>query len=165
MEAMLMHGWRLISTVALAALLSWVGSARAQSTASLQGAITDTQGAVMPGVSIAIRNTATGIERTAVSDNAGQYVAAALAPGHYSVVAHLEGFKDQTGETDLGPAQTGVLNLRLGLAALSETVTLAGSSPLIDTATVSVGQDMAERTLQESPLSGPHFVDLAALMT
>ncbi len=139
-------------------------SARAQSTASLQGAITDTQGAVMPGVSITIRNMATGIERATVSDNAGQYVAAALAPGHYSVVAHLEGFKDQTGETDLGPAQTGVLNLRLGLASLSETVTVAGASPIIDTATVSVGQVMAERTVQEIPLNGRHFVDLGPLM-
>jgi Carboxypeptidase regulatory-like domain len=146
------------------AIFGAAASARAQSTASLQGAITDTQGAVMPGVSITIRNTATGIERATVSDNAGQYVAAALAPGHYSVVAHLEGFKDQTGETDLGPAQTGVLNLRLGLASLSETVTVAGSSPIIDTATVSVGQVMAERTVQEIPLNGRHFVDLGPLM-
>jgi hypothetical protein len=146
------------------AIFGAAASARAQSTASLQGAITDTQGAVMPGVSITIRNTATGIERATVSDNAGQYVAAALAPGHYSVVAHLEGFKDQTGETDLGPAQTGVLNLRLGLASLSETVTVAGASPIIDTATVSVGQVMAERTVQEIPLNGRHFVDLGPLM-
>ena len=140
------------------------GPAWAQSTATLQGVVTDAQSSVMPGVTIAIKNTATGIERTAITDNAGQYVAASLAPGHYSVVAHLEGFKDQPGETDLGPAQKAVLNLRLGLASLSENVTVTGSSPLIDTATVSVGQAMAERTVQEIPLNGRHFVDLGPLM-
>src|SRR5262245_46675630 len=80
-----------------------------QSTATVAGAGTDTQDAIMPGVSVTLRNTATAIERTAATDSAGRYVAASLAPGHYQVVAHLEGFKDQTAEIDLGPAQTAVL--------------------------------------------------------
>src|SRR5256885_15747755 len=48
----------------------------AQSTATLQGTITDAQGAVMPGGSVSIKNTATGIERNTLTDSAGQYVAA-----------------------------------------------------------------------------------------
>src|SRR5438445_2796372 len=118
----------------------------------------------MPGVSVTIRNQATGIERATVTDAAGQYVAASLQPGHYAIVAHIEGFQDQTREVDLSPAQTVELNLRLGVAALAENVTVSGSSPLIDTATVSVGQAMAERTVQEIPLNGRHFVDLGPLM-
>jgi carboxypeptidase family protein len=136
----------------------------AQSTATLQGTVTDTQNAVMPGVSVTIRNVATGAERAAVTDAAGQYVAASLQPGHYAIVAHLEGFRDQTSEVDLGPAQTAVLNPKLGLASLAENVTVTGSSPLIDTATVAVGASMAERTVQEIPLNGRHFVDLGPLM-
>src|SRR5438093_705414 len=136
----------------------------AQSTATLQGTIPDTQSAVMTGVSVTIRNQATGIERATVTDAAGQYVAASLQPGHYAIVAHIEGFQDQTREVDLSPAQTVELNLRLGVAALAENVTVSGSSPLIDTATVSVGQAMAERTVQEIPLNGRHFVDLGPLM-
>jgi len=151
--------------VSLALALTFVAApVRAQSTATLQGAVTDAQNAVMPGVTVTIRNAATGIERTAVSDSAGQYVAASLDPGHYLVVAHLEGFKDQNGETDLGPAQTAVLNFRMSVASLTENVTVIGSSPLIDTATVSVGQAMAEKTVQEIPLNGRHFVDLGPLM-
>src|SRR5262245_21151832 len=148
----------------LAAALFGASPAHAQSTATLQGSIADTQNAVMPGVTVTVKNAATGIERTAVTDSSGQYVAASLPPGHYLVVAHLEGFKDQNGETDLGPAQTVVLNLKLGLASLSENVTVTGTSPLIDTATVSVGQSMAEKTVQEIPLNGRHFVDLGPLM-
>src|SRR5438093_3125678 len=145
-------------------VLGSVAPAWAQSTATLQGTITDTQSAVMPGVSVTIRNQATGIERATVTDAAGQYVAASLQPGHYAIVAHIEGFQDQTREVDLSPAQTVELNLRLGVAALAENVTVSGSSPLIDTATVSVGQAMTERTVQEIPLNGRHFVDLGPLM-
>src|SRR5437868_7815151 len=130
-------------------VLGSLAPAWAQSTATLQGTITDTQSAVMPGVSVTIRNQATGIERATVTDAAGQYVAASLQPGHYAIVAHIEGFQDQTREVDLSPAQTVELNLRLGVAALAENVTVSGSSPLIDTATVSVGQAMAERTVQD----------------
>jgi carboxypeptidase family protein len=148
----------------LAMLLVASAPVHAQSTATLQGTITDAQAAVMPGVTITIRNTATGLERATTTDSAGQYVAASLQPGHYTVVAHLEGFKDQNGETDLGPAQTAVMNLRLGLASIAENVTVSGTSPLIDTATVSVGAAMQERTVQEIPLNGRHFVDLGPLM-
>jgi hypothetical protein len=146
------------------ALLLVSARASAQSTATLQGTITDAQNAVMPGVTVTIQNTATSIERTTVTDAAGQYVAAALQPGHYMVTAHLEGFQDAKSETDIGPAQTIAMNLKLNVGTLAENVTVTGASPLIDTATVSVGQVMQQRTVQEIPLNGRHFVDLGPLM-
>jgi hypothetical protein len=152
-----------LTAVGIVVVTAWA-QAHAQSTATLQGNVTDTQGAIMPGVSITIKNTATGIERTTATDSAGEYVAASLTPGHYAIVAHIEGFQDQTREVDLGPAQTVAVNLRLGVAALAESVNVTGAAPLIDTATVSVGQAMAERTVQEIPLNGRHFVDLGPLM-
>ena len=136
----------------------------AQSTATIQGTITDAQSAVMPGVTITILNTATAQERTTVTDAAGQYVAAALPSGHYRVTAHLEGFTDAKSEFDLGPAQTLAINLKLAVGTLAENVTVSGSSPLIDTATATVGASMQERTVQEIPLNGRHFVDLGPLM-
>src|SRR5215470_14950090 len=152
--------------VVLCALALVLVSARAsaQSTATLQGTITDTQNAVMPGVTITIRATATGLERTELTDDAGQYVAASLAPGKYQVVAHLEGFQDQTRDVELGVAQTVPVNFKLGVGAVAESITVTGASPLIETATTSVGQVMAERTVQEIPLNGRHFVDLGPLM-
>jgi hypothetical protein len=138
--------------------------ASAQSTATIQGAITDTQNAGRPGVTVTVQNTATGSERTTVTDASGQYVAASLQPGHYLVTAHLDGFNDAKSEFDLGPAQTIPINLKLTVGAIAENVTVTGSSPLIDTATVSVGQVMQEKTVQEIPLNGRHFVDLGPLM-
>ena len=150
--------------ILVAVLLGSLTPAWAQSTATLQGTVTDTQNAVMPGVSVTIRNQATGIERAAVTDAGGQYVAASLPPGQYQVLAHIEGFQDQTREVELGVAQTVVVNIKLGVGTLAENITVTGASPLIDTATVSVGQVMAQRTVQEIPLNGRHFVDLGPLM-
>ena len=146
------------------ALLLSSGIAAAQSTATLQGTVTDAQNAVMPGVTVTIQNAGTALERTTVTDAAGQYVAASLQPGHYQITAHLDGFTDAKSETDLGPAQTIALNLKLNVGTLAENVTVTGAAPLIDTATTSVGQVMQERTVQEIPLNGRHFVDLGPLM-
>jgi carboxypeptidase family protein len=137
---------------------------RAQSTATLEGTVTDAQSAVIPGVTVTIRNKATGAARTAVTDGAGKYVAASLSPGEYTVVAHLEGFQDQTRDVILGVAQTIAVDLKLGVGALAENLTVAADSPLIETATVSVGQVMPQKTVQEIPLNGRHFVDLGPLM-
>jgi len=136
----------------------------AQSTATVQGTITDSQNEILPGVSVTIRNTETGVERSVVTDAAGQYVAPSLAPGHYSLLVHLQGFGDQTLEAQLEVAQVAVVNAKLGVAAVQENVTVTGAAPVIETATVSVGQVMAERTVQEIPLNGRHFVDLGPLM-
>jgi hypothetical protein len=155
------------STVAVAVLalsLLAVMPAAAQSTATVQGTVTDSQNAILPGVTVSIKNTATGVDRTAVTDAAGQYVAASLTPGQYAIVAHLQGFSDQTTDVVLEVAQIAVVNMKMGVAAIAENVTVTGSSPLIETATVSVGQVMGERTVQEIPLNGRHFVDLGPLM-
>lgn len=152
-------------SILLALVLAFVAvTARAQSTATLEGAITDQSSAPMPGVSVAIRNNASGTEPTVVSDGSGRYVAASLPPGIYTLVAHLEGFRDQTRGIELGVAQTVSLDVQMSVVALDENVTVVGLSPLIETATTSVGQVMAQRTVQEIPLNGRHFVDLGPLM-
>ena len=159
-----MQRLRSLAAVCFALALLVASPARAQSNATLSGTVTDAQNAVMPGVSITVHNSATNQDRAVVTDAQGQYVVAALPPGTYEVTAHLEGFTDQKREVPLGPAQTVALNLKLSVGALSENVTVTGTSPLIDTATVGVGASMAEKTVQEIPLNGRHFVDLGPLM-
>src|SRR3954469_8804803 len=153
-----------IAAVAFAIGLLAAAPARAQSTATVQGTVTDPQSAVMPGVSITVHNIATNQDRVVVTDAAGAYVAAALAPGHYEITAHIDGFQDQKREVDLGPAQTVALPMKLSVGTLAGNVTVSGAAPLIETATVSVGQVMVEKTVQEIPLNGRHFVDLGPLM-
>ncbi|HTM32761.1 MAG TPA: TonB-dependent receptor [Vicinamibacterales bacterium] len=138
--------------------------ATAQSTATIQGTVTDAQGAVLPGATVTVRHTATGSERTVVSSGTGGFLAASLPTGHFEVTAHLDGFQDQKVEVDAGPAQTVAMTFKLTVAAIAESITVTGVSPVIETSTVSVGASMAERTVQEIPLNGRHFVDLGPLL-
>ncbi len=103
-----MSRWTLAAVLALALIGRTVS---AQSTATLQGTVTDSQNAIMPGVTVTITNTGTGVERTATTDAAGQFVAASLNPGRYKVTAHLDGFADQTTELSLDVAQIAVANM------------------------------------------------------
>jgi hypothetical protein len=140
------------------------GPAWAQSTGSLRGTISDAQGGATPGVTVVVRNTATGVERTVVSDASGLYEAASLQPGPYRVEAQLQGFQTQAREVEVGVAQTVVVDMKLGVAGVAEQVNVTASAPVIDTGTTSVGQVITQRTVQEIPLNGRHFVDLGLLI-
>src|SRR4051812_39010446 len=137
---------------------------RAQSTGAIQGNIVDAQGAVVPGVTVTVRNVATGVERTTVSDANGDYLTPSLAPGLYRIETHLSGFGDQARDSEVDVARTSVVNIRLTVGAVTETVSVVGASPVIETATTSVSQVISQRTVQEIPLNGRHFVDLGLLI-
>jgi hypothetical protein len=126
--------------VVLIGLIAMAPPLWAQSSGAIQGNITDAQGAVVPGATVIVRNLATGIERSLVSDAAGDYLAPSLAPGRYRIEAHLPGFQDQAREIDVDVARTVVVNIRLMVGGLAEAVSVTGSTPVIDTATTSVGR-------------------------
>jgi hypothetical protein len=152
---------------AILAFLAIIAMARptsAQSTGAIQGSVTDAQGAVVPGATITVRNVATGVERSTVSDMSGEYLAPSLAPGLYRVEARLSGFNAQSREVEVDVARTSVMDIRLTVGAVAEDVNVTGSAPVIETATTSIGQVITQRTVQEIPLNGRHFVDLGLLI-
>src|SRR5678816_1900265 len=148
----------------LIAIILCASPAAAQSTATVQGTVLDTQSAAVPGATVVVRNTATGVERMLVTDATGSFVAAALPPGPYQVEISLQGFQTQTREVTLQVSQTRELEIQLGVAAVAEQVSVTAEAPVIDTATVSVGTVINQRTVQEIPLNGRHFVDLGLLI-
>src|SRR5215813_10330542 len=64
-----------------------------QGTTELRGHVVNAQGGVLPGVTVVVRNQATGMFRETVSGTDGSYIASGLTPGTYEVVAELAGFK------------------------------------------------------------------------
>ncbi len=154
-----------LSSLGAALVLALVSSpVAAQSTATLQGLVTDEQGALMPGASIVVSSQATGVSRTAVTDAAGQYLVASLAPGLYRVEAQLSGFKTLVKEVELAVARTVTLDFQLAVGTLTEAVSVVAETPIIESSTISVGQVINQRTVQEIPLNGRHFVDLGLLI-
>ena len=148
---------------ALCLLLS--ATASAQSTATLQGTITDQQGAVVPNAKVIAHNNATGLERTAQTDADGNYQIAALPPGVYHVEVQAQGFQGQSvGELNVDVARTVVQNFQLGIGQVTQSVTVTSDTPVVETATTSVGTVINQRTVQEIPLNGRHFVDLGLLL-
>ena len=136
----------------------------AQSTATLSGTITDPTGALLPGATVAAHNNGTNADRTVVSDKAGQYVIPSLAPGDYSVTVSAMGFGAYSVKSYvLQVDQKAVLDVPLGLASAGQTVQVEGSSPAIQADTITVGEVIDRKTVQEIPLNGRHFLDLTTL--
>ena len=136
----------------------------AQSTATLAGTVTDPTGAVLPGASITVHNNGTGADRTVVSDKSGQYVVPSLSPGDYTVTLSAAGFGSKTVKGYvLQVDQKANLDVPLGLASAGETVQVEGTAPVIQAETITVGEVIDARTVQEIPLNGRHFLDLTTL--
>src|SRR5262245_50368021 len=153
--------------VGLAAIVLLIlpAAAIAQSTATLRGAVTDDQGAALPGANITVRNQATGEERSAVSDKDGAFRIPALVPGLYRMEAKVDKFQTQVvKDIRLEVAQVVVQNLKMALGNVTEELSVVGEAPAIESTTTSVGQVIDQRTVQEIPLNGRHFVDLGLLI-
>ncbi len=155
----------LFSFLMLVAALIATSSALAQSTATLQGTVNDSKGAVLPNATVIVRNRSTSTERTTQTDSDGNYQVAALPPGVYTIEVRVEGFKTQVADSvTLEVAKTAVQNFQMDVGAISEQVLVSSDVPVIETATTSVGTVINQRTVQEIPLNGRHFVDLGLLI-
>ena len=144
--------------------LTFVSPAFAQSTGTIQGAITDPAGAAIPNASVTVRDENTGQERTFTTDSAGTYAVPSLPVGTYRVEVKANGMAT-TAATHLvlSVSTTVVQNFSLNVSATSTIVEIESSAPLIETSASSVGAVVNQTTVQEIPLNGRHFVDLALL--
>jgi len=144
--------------VALAALLvAGAVPAAAQSQAingTIEGTVTDSSGGILPGVTVTVSNTDTGTTRVVVTNDSGAYRAPLLPLGTYTVRAELEGFKayEQVG-IGLSAGQTAVINVTLGVGALSETVSVTAEAPIVDPGKINQGRTLTEKEIKELPLT------------
>jgi len=130
-------------------------------TGTILGTITDGTGAFLPGATVTLTHTETGFARTVHSDNAGEFTAPSLPTGKYSLAAELQGFKTVTiPDIDLGVDQRVRLQVRLEVGAMSETITVVGSSPLVQTSSSELGTTVDEEQIKQLPLNGRNFVSL-----
>ena len=135
-----------------------------QSTAVLQGRVVDQNGAVVPRAQVTVQNSATGLLRKGETDSEGNYQIAALPVGTYRVEVKAVGFRTEIVEhLSIEVARIVVQDFRLEVGDINQTINVTPDTPLVETATVSVGQVINERTAQEIPLNGRYLTDLALL--
>jgi hypothetical protein len=132
--------------------------------ASLTGEITDSSGAVLPGVLIQVQNTATNATQTAETNTSGVYLVAPLNPGSYKISVEKKGFNKiiQTGIT-LTVGQAATLNIVLKVGDIQEIVTVTADAELINTTTAEIGTTVGEDAVRELPLNGRNPSNLVML--
>ena len=150
------------STLVMVAVAS---SAFAQlSTGTILGTVKDAGGAVVPGTTLTVTHTQTGLSRTVVSGGDGGYRVSALPVGLYEVRATLDGFRTavRSGLT-LAVGQEAVINVTLEVGAISESVAVTAEAPLVNTTSGSLGALVDAQAVAELPLNGRNYIDLTFL--
>jgi hypothetical protein len=150
--------------LAFAALLALPSTAVAQSAGgTIEGTVTDEQGAAVPGATVTATNNATGTARSTTTDSAGFFRLGALLPATYDVEVELSGFSTltQTGVV-VNVASTRTLEIGLKLASVEETITITDEAPLLAT-DPSIGTVVSQEELQNLPLNGRQFANVAVL--
>jgi hypothetical protein len=131
--------------------------------ATLIGTITDSTGAVLPGVSVTAVHEATGNTFEAVTDPRGDY-RLPVRVGTFTISAQLSGLGTATrAGVVLLVGQTARVNLQLAPAQLQETVTVTADTPLVDTTTSSLGSNIDPKQVSELPVLGRSWMDLTLL--
>ncbi|HYU79267.1 MAG TPA: carboxypeptidase-like regulatory domain-containing protein, partial [Vicinamibacterales bacterium] len=153
------------ASLAAAFALAVTISAYAQITAAtVSGTVKDETGGVLPGVSIEVKNLDTGLSRTAITDGNGSFTIPGLPPGRYEARATLQGFANVV-ERDirLAVAQQAALNVAMKVSAAAETINVVGAATLVDTQSAALSAVVTEKTIEQLPLNGRNYIDLALL--
>jgi hypothetical protein len=151
----------------LVALLVAVSSALvlAQlSTASLNGVVRDSSGAVVGKAKVTLVNLATTLESSTVSNDAGNYVFLNVAPGRYKLSVTAGGFSSkQVSEFVLGVNQTATIDVALAVGSESQVVTVEASAEQLQVSNADLGTVIATKQVNDLPLNGRNFTQLLAL--
>jgi hypothetical protein len=139
--------------------------ARAQTTASIYGTVTDVQQGVLPGASVTATNTLTNETRSAVTNDLGIYNFPNLSLGVYRVQAGLPGFKTAVREgIELSLNRNAKVDLRLEVGEIVETVSVSADAPLVEATTNEMGTLVDQRRVQQLPLNGRNALSLISLI-
>src|SRR3954471_23829252 len=157
-----------IWTRSLAVLLLALGvvatAAAQETTGTITGAARDSSGAVLPGVTVAVKNVQTGGTQEFVTNENGLYTAPLLQPGEYEVAFTLSGFQSRTIKgIQLHVNDRLEVNGAMGVSGVSETVEVSAAQQFVQP-TPSVQNLMGPTQIQELPLNNRNFVQLAPLV-
>ena len=151
-----------LAVLAFAIFLALPGVVHAQE-ATVTGTVTDSTGGVLPGVTVTATNEESGNTFVAVTDGEGRF-RLPLRIGTYRITAELSGFATVTRTgLQMQVGQHTTVNLQMAPSNLSETLTVTGEAPLINTHLSTAAANIDQRQMQELPLNGRNWLDLTLL--
>jgi hypothetical protein len=133
--------------------------------ASIVGTIVDETKAVLPGATVTATARDTGRQFVDVTDARGEYRLVGVQPGTYKIQAELPGFTTvMFPEIELLVGQNRTVPFTLRVATVSETLTVTGEAPLVDTRSSQVAGNIDRRQMEELPLQGRNWIELAMIV-
>ena len=121
--------------------------------ATLVGTVTDNTGAIVPNATVTILENATGIQHTLVTNESGYYTFPNLTPGGYNVTISAQGFKKETRtNVDVAVNTTTRVDITLQTGSVTETVTVTGAPPIMETDRADVSTNLESQTLSTMPV-------------
>ena len=130
---------------------------------TISGTVRDQTEAVVPGVTITIRHAATGAERHLISGSDGAFAAPALAAGEYRITAELSGFRTLQREVTVATGRVLTVDLKMEIGQASEVVDVAAAAVHVDVETHGISGVITRQKIQELPINGRSFLQLAFL--
>lgn len=139
--------------------------AQLASTATINGTVTDTSGAIVPDASITILNEATKSKTTTRSNTAGSFAVAGLAVGQYTISVSKQGFQTYVESgIALHPTQVATVNPVLKVGQVSTKISVVASAAQVQTSTSEISSHVSGQEAVTLPLNGRNYQSLAALM-
>ena len=132
---------------------------------NLGGTVLDSSGAVVPGVEVKAVNVDTGVTAIGSTNEAGKFTIRFLLPGTYRLIAEKPGFKTYSQDkVSLRINDKLDITIRLEIGSIAETVEVRAGTPLLETASGTIGQVMDERRMLELPQKGGNPLELQRLV-
>ena len=135
----------------------------AAQSSSLQGVVTDPQGAVLPAAVVTVTNTDTSAKRQEVSDSTGTYRFLQIAPGPYQVEVQKPGFKSNTAKVTLQVNEPGTLDVKMEVGQTADVVNVTAEATQINTENATVGNPFTETQIDQLPLQTRNVVALLSI--
>jgi Carboxypeptidase regulatory-like domain/TonB-dependent Receptor Plug Domain len=137
---------------------------QASSSSDVVGKVTDSSGATVPGATVHVINNATGAERTATTNDSGDWSVPNIPPANYRIRVEKQGFKTSqilSLDIEIGKAANGSVTLSVG--GTTETVEVNTLPPQLQTQEATVGQVIDQKQINDLPLNGRNVLQLATL--
>lgn len=161
MRARLLLFWPIsFVTFTAGALAQGVGAS-----GNIKGTISDTTGAIMQNVAVAVQDIGKGVHRTMTTDSAGQYGVVSLPPAIYDISVAMPGFESQLHKNvALDVGQTLIVDFHMKVSTNKEIVEVTSEPPIVDTARGSQSEVIENRPIQELPIDRRDYLTFSLLM-
>ena len=133
-------------------------------TSTIEGVVTDANGAVIAGASVEVNGSTLATERSTTTDSQGFYRLTALPAGSYTLSISQQGFAANTSRIELTLNRTATFNIQLQVSGVGSEVTVTDELPLLEPSASSTGSTITPQKIQDFPVNGREYLDLLQLV-